>query len=55
MNSTEINHMLRMLPFYYEHMDTYEQSTIARIYGLFTISIAKFEPIHIMIMQNSLP
>ena len=39
MSKKEINHMLRMLPSYFEHLDTFCNSTIARIYGIYTINI----------------
>jgi len=55
MSQKEINHLLRVLPSYYEHMDTIPECTIARIFGVFTVRIDKFEPIHVMIMQNTMP
>jgi 1-phosphatidylinositol-4-phosphate 5-kinase len=55
MSSKEIKHMIRCLPSYFEHMETYQQSFIARIYGVFSVNIDKFEPIHVLIMQNTLP
>jgi hypothetical protein len=55
MSQKEIKHMLRSLPSYYEHMDTFKKSFIACIYGIFTVSIDRFEPLHILIMQNSIP
>lgn len=47
--------MIRSLPLYFEHLDTNKDSFIARIYGICTIRIDSFEPIHVMIMQNTLP
>lgn len=47
--------MIRTLPAYYEHMDTFRTSFIAKIYGIFSIKIDKFDAIHVLIMQNSLP
>ena len=55
MNQTEVLHLIRMLPAYYEHLDSYESSKIAKIYGIFTIRMDKFEAIHVMIMQNTMP
>lgn len=55
MSQKEIKHMLRSLPSYYEHMDTVPNSFIARIYGIFTVRINKFDPIHVLIMQNTMP
>ena len=44
-----------MLPAYYEHLDSFEGSKLAKIFGIFTIRMDKFEPIHVMIMQNTMP
>ena len=55
MSMKEIEHLLRVLPEYYEHLDTIKDSVLAKVFGIFTIRIDKFEPIHVMIMQNSLP
>ena len=55
MSEKEIKHMIRALPNYSEHLDSNNMSLIAKIYGIFTINIDQFEPIHVMIMENSLP
>jgi len=55
MSKTEIKHMIRSLPAYYEHIDTFANSFLARIFGIFTVNIDKFDPLHVLIMQNSLP
>ena len=55
MSIKEIHHLLRMIPSYYEHLEKYEASTIAKIFGMFTITMDRFEPIHVMIMQNVMP
>jgi len=55
MSSREVNQMIRILPSYYEHLDKNKGTMIAKIYGLFEIRIDMFEPISVMIMQNTLP
>ena len=55
MSEKEIKHLLRMLPSYFEHLDSFGSSYIAKIFGIFTIRMDKFEPIHVMIMQNTMP
>jgi 1-phosphatidylinositol-4-phosphate 5-kinase len=55
MSEKEINHMIRVLPNYFHHLDNNPQSLIAKIFGIFTIQMDQFEPIHVMIMENSLP
>ena len=55
MSEKEIHHQLRMIASYYEHLEKYEASTIAKIFGMFTITMDRFEPIHVMIMQNVMP
>ena len=46
--------MIRQLPNYYEHLDKNRSSYIARIYGIFEVSIDKFSTLHVMIMANTL-
>lgn len=55
MSKLEVDHMIRSLPNYYRHLVQNEKTFIAKIYGIHTIRIDQFEPIHVMIMQNSLP
>lgn len=55
MSEKEINHMIRVLPNYAEHLEYHVKSLIAKIYGIFTIQMDQFEPIHVMIMENSMP
>ena len=55
MSSREVDQLIRVLPSYYEHLDKNKDSTIAKMYGIFEIRIDMFEPISVMIMQNTLP
>lgn len=55
MSEKEINHMIRALPHYYEHLDNNEKCFMAKIFGIYTVQIDSFDPIHVMIMQNSIP
>lgn len=55
MSILEIKQMQRVLPSYYEHLDNNKDSYIAKTYGVFTITMDKFSPISVMIMENSLP
>ena len=55
MSKKEIGHFLRVLPKYYEHLDTNKSTYIARMYGIFSVKIDAFDSVHVMIMQNSLP
>lgn len=48
--------MLRILANYLEHLETNKDNTyIAKIFGMFTITMDKFTPISVMIMENTLP
>lgn len=48
--------MLRVLSDYLEHLELNKNRTfIAKIFGIFTISIDKFSPISVMIMENTMP
>lgn len=54
MNNEEKQLMLKMLDAYVEHIkSTNNQSMLARIYGIFSISTNYFSTVHIMIMQNT--
>mmetsp|Transcript_29894 Transcript_29894/g.45707 ORF Transcript_29894/g.45707 Transcript_29894/m.45707 type:complete len:191 (+) Transcript_29894:1507-2079(+) len=55
MNETEVNHMLRVLGRYHTYMEENRSSFIAKMFGMYTVRIAKFEPIHVMVMQNTMP
>lgn len=56
MSLLEVKQMLRVLPAYMEHLEEYIDNTyIARMFGIFTISMDKFTPISVMIMENTLP
>lgn len=55
MSPREVNQMIRILPAYYEHLDKNKGTMIAKIFGIFEIRIDMFEPISVMIMQNTLP
>jgi len=47
--------MLRMLPEYYDYMEQEPDSFIAKMFGMFSVKIDKFESLHVMIMQNTMP
>mmetsp|Transcript_31775 Transcript_31775/g.48773 ORF Transcript_31775/g.48773 Transcript_31775/m.48773 type:complete len:116 (+) Transcript_31775:1788-2135(+) len=55
MNQTEVNHMIRVLPKYYEYLEDNKDCYIAKMFGMFTVRIARFESIHVMVMQNTMP
>lgn len=47
--------MLRVLPSYFQHLQKYPDTTIAKTFGIFEVNIDQFESICVMIMQNTLP
>ena len=52
----EVHHLLRVLPSYVEHLEkNADKSYLAKYYGIFTISMAKFTPLSVLIMENTLP
>lgn len=56
MSTLEVKQMIRVLPAYLEHLEENDENTyIAKMYGMFTISMDKFTPISVMIMENTLP
>jgi len=50
MSKKEIDHMIRMLPNYYKFLQKNNDSFLARIYGIFTIKMDRFDDIHVMLM-----
>ena len=55
MSKLEINHLIRVLPHYYDHLNSGDQCSLAKIYGVFTVRMDSFEAIHLMIMHNTVP
>lgn len=53
MNDTEMKVFQQMLPQYLRHFQNNTESLLARIYGLFTVQMEGFIPVHVLIMQNS--
>jgi len=52
----EVYHLLRVLPSYVEHLEkNADKSYLAKLFGIFTISMAKFTPLSVIIMENTLP
>jgi len=48
--------LLRVLPSYVEHLEkNTDKSYLAKLFGIFTISMAKFTPLSVIIMENTLP
>ena len=55
MTSGDLREMIYSLHQFYMHFDNNPNSMLARIYGIFTIQMDKFSPVHVMIMENCLP
>jgi hypothetical protein len=55
MNSGELKTFKKMFKSYYEYlMNKNENSMLARIYGIFTVKLEDIEPIHLILMGNTL-
>ena len=55
MTSGDLHEMIYSLHQFYMHFDNNPNSLLSRIYGIFTIQMDKFSPVHVMIMENCLP
>lgn len=54
MTSGDMKQMLISLQHFYLHMNRNPTSIISRIYGMFTIKMDSFSPVHVMVMENCL-
>ena len=53
MKEHEVETMLKILPAYIEHHRKNPNSLLAKIFGIFTIKKKKYEPQHVMLMENT--
>lgn len=54
MSKSELKLMRRILPDYVEHFKNHPYSLIAKIFGVFTVKVASFSPVIVMLMENTL-
>lgn len=54
MRKDEFVTMLKILDSYIDHLIKYPDSLLAKIFGVFTIKKEGMEPVHLMLMENSL-
>ena len=53
MNDNEMKVFMRALPEYFLHLKNNPNSLLARIYGVYTITLEELAPVHILLMSNS--
>jgi hypothetical protein len=53
MTDTDLSTFKRIFPKYVRHVSTKRNSFLARIYGIYTISLSDMEPIHLILMANT--
>lgn len=53
MNDHEMEVFTNCLPDYFQHLQKYPQSLVARIYGVFTVRMEELVPVHILLMSNA--
>ena len=54
MTKTELNLTEEILFDLYEHFEKNPNSLLARIYGVFSVKLKKFDEVHLIVMGNTL-
>ena len=54
MSDSELNTFKRMFKDYYEYIKGNERSLLARIYGIFTVFLEDIDPVHLILMANTI-
>lgn len=54
MNTEEFNTFHKIFERYFEHVQKYKNSLITRIYGIYTVKKEKIEPVHCILMGNTI-
>ena len=54
MKNEEVDLMIKILPDYLEHHRKNPYSLLAKIFGIFTIKKFRMEPVHVMLMENTM-
>ena len=54
MTSDEMMFMEKILPDYYKHFKKYPRSLIARVYGIYTVTMDGYLPVNLILMGNTL-
>jgi 1-phosphatidylinositol-4-phosphate 5-kinase len=54
MTSEEMVFMEKILPDYYKHFKKYPRSLIARVYGIYTVTMEGYLPVNLILMGNTL-
>jgi hypothetical protein len=53
MTDTDLSTFKRIFKKYVKHVSTRQNSLLARIYGIYTITMKDMEPIHLILMANT--
>jgi 1-phosphatidylinositol-4-phosphate 5-kinase len=54
MTDDELKLMEQILPDYYKHLKRYPQSLLARVYGIYSVSMKGYEKVNLILMGNTL-
>jgi hypothetical protein len=54
MSTSELALMRQIVPDYVQHFKQHPYSLIAKIFGVFTVKVASFAPVVVMLMENTL-
>jgi|LauGreDrversion4_2_1035121.scaffolds.fasta_scaffold81959_3 hypothetical protein len=54
MNNSELDTFKRMFKDYYDYIKGNDRSLLARIYGIFTVFLEDIDPVHLILMANTI-
>lgn len=54
MSTQELRLFVRILEDYTAHLEKHPDSLLAKIFGVFTVTVASMNPVHVMVMENTL-
>jgi len=54
MTKQEIDLLIEILPSYTAHLESNPKSLIAKIFGVFTVTVESMQPVYVMLMENTI-
>ena len=53
MTMNDFNAFMYVFKFYFEHINQYPESLIARIYGVYSVQMDEMDPVYLILMGNT--
>lgn len=53
MTLDDFNSFMKLFPYYFDHMNNYDNSLIARIYGIYRVDMDEMAPVYLLLMGNT--